>query len=415
MSLPEGVTESEPVRLFLQAGQSDCKGQASARLLRLNNETYPDIVGTVDGVWFAGLYDSNDEFLIRPMLAGEASEKFNFGPEVSLGERLVDASTGSSPIMIVKYCSGGTNVRTQWNPESTDNSWDRNIDDGSATWMLDNDLIDFADKKKLYANFIYVIRKTVETLETASIPYEFSGFFWIQGAADKGSTWQQYGDDLIRLFESVRMDLEEPFLPIVDKSGSPHHNIQTGKVYAASAISNANATTIGYTMSVADPESCCIPGPTNPCTGSSFVNFDLFEYYGYDPAFDEEDKPENATEKEFYWFKEFPTNQHFEFDGMVLRGRMLANAYIRSFSPSWANLTSEFETDDPSIIFPLNECSSEADLSGENVCWINLQNVTLEPLDCPVGGCGVKCLFNRLLGLLKRFLSFLRSLINSSK
>lgn len=214
--------------------------------------------------------------------------------------------------------------------------------------------------------------------------------------------------------------MNEPYLPVVDSGAGPHHNLQTGKVYAASTISNGNATTAAFAMASANPESCCIPGPSNSCIDSgdpSFLNFSLFEHYGYDPAFSEEPfdelKPENATDKEFFWFKQFPSNQHYEYEGMILRGHMLANQYLRAFSPMWANLTSDLEVDDAMVLFPWNECSGKDDLSSDNVCWINLQNIALTPLDCPNDSmCGVRCLLDRVIGFAKRVFKFLRSLIN---
>lgn len=382
--LPENVSESNPIRLFIQGGQSNCGGAASAELLEADSETYPDLVGTIDGAWFAGKFSSFDDFRIRRMKAGEAKYG-KFGPEVSIAQRLVEASGHSTNIMIAKYCWGGSNIKREWNPESIYNNWNRNDDDGTAAWLETNGWADLNSKDHLYANLVYYVRKTTETLDEASIPYEFSGFFWIQGSADKKiSTWQEYGDDTVRLFETLRTDLDQPSLPIVDLGGTPHHNLHTGKVYAASVIENGNVSVADWKMAAANPDSCCIPGPSNACTGSTFINYDLFEHYGYDPGFDDSLKPDGHTDKEFHWFKAFPNNQHAEYEGMVLRGQVMANAFVRDFSPEWANLTPDLEENDAQILFPVQKCPEGEKPTTDNVCWMDQSLETtpvIEP-DC---------------------------------
>jgi len=58
MDLPQNVTDSNPLRIFLQAGQSECVGQADPSLLQADNTSYPDLVGPQDGVWLAGFYET---------------------------------------------------------------------------------------------------------------------------------------------------------------------------------------------------------------------------------------------------------------------------------------------------------------------------------------------------------------------
>merc|ERR1712013_160184 len=137
-------------------------------------------------------------------------------------------------------------------------------------------------------------------------------------------------------------------------------------------------------MAAANPESCCIPGPSNVCTGESFINYDLFEHYGYDPAYPDDSKPDGHTDKEFRWFKDYPNDQHFEYDGMVLRGRVMANAYMREFSPDWANLTPEMEEQDAQILFPAERCPEGELPTDDNVCWMD-QSLDTTPVvepDC---------------------------------
>merc|ERR1719223_273872 len=306
------------------------------------------------------------------MKAGEAQDFDQFGPEVPIAERLVEASGSSANVMIAKFCRGGSNIKYQWNPESTANNWDRDEDDGTAAWLETNGYAVLGaneenSKDHLYATLVYYVRKTTEALDEANIPYEFSGFFWMQGSADKKhSTWDEYGEDAVRLFETLRSDINEPSLPIVDLGSSAHHNIHTGKVWAASEI--GNATVADWTFAASNPEDCCVPGRSTVCTDSSFLNYDLFEHYGYEPKFPDDLKPDGHTDKEFYWFKDYPNDQHAEYDHMALRGRVMANAYLREFSPDWAELTPEMEEDDAQILFPVERCPEGELPTDDNVC-----------------------------------------------
>ena len=99
----------ETVQLFLLSGQSECVGSARASQengLDSDPETYPDLQGDIEGVWFAG-YKSpalENRFFIAPMNAG--NDKRHFGPEISFGERIY--SVTGKRTMVMKYCVGGT-------------------------------------------------------------------------------------------------------------------------------------------------------------------------------------------------------------------------------------------------------------------------------------------------------------------
>lgn len=410
--LPVGVTDDDPVRLFIQAGQSNCGGAASSALLNDDSGTYPDLVGTIDGAWFAGEYEKGN-VLIRPMLAGEAKDG-KFGPEVSMSQRIVEASESVSPtVMITKYCWGGSNIKTEWNPETSDNNWDRDADDGTSAWLVDNGVSVANSKTHLYANLVYTVRKTTELLEEAGIPFDYSGFFFIQGSADKkSSTWDEYAADTVLLFETLRSDLNEPSLPIVDHGGLPHHNIMTGKQVAAATISNGNAFTSEYQLGVANPDDCCVPGPSDPCLGSSFPNFDVQEHYGYDPQYPDDLKPEGFTDKEFYWFKDYPNDQHFEYEGMILRGQMLANTFLRETKPEWAtNMTAAMEENDPAVLFPLKVCPPGEKPTAENVCYMDQSKETtpVSDLECSDESRPMNHLLQWLLGPLMLIIQLLTS------
>ncbi len=384
--LPTGATEENPLRVFLQAGQSGCVGQASVSMMN-EDPNYEDLQGVQEGVWFAGLKQGYSKsatdpsrFFMGPMLAGEASRNNDYmGPEVAIGRRLYDADESGAPVLVVKYCWGGSNLRVEWNPNSPLNSWDKEQDDGTAEWLLEETGeggAELGNKKHLYANLIYTVRRALELLDDADIPYVLSGMFWLQGAADKDRTWSEYGNDTVNFFEAVRTDLDAPFLPIVDEGGV-HPNINTGKTYAASVIEGCNMVVPMMAMASPDPDDTeCVPGPSNACTETTFINYELFDYFGYDPVLDTPEysalKPPGSSDETFYWFKSFPTNQHLEYEGKILQARLMANAYIQSFTGDM--LTAEWIEQDAAIQFPYLPCDPNIN-GGEPgpdlICWMD--------------------------------------------
>merc|ERR1711897_827 len=78
-------------------------------------------------------------------------------------------------------------------------------------------------------------------------------------------------------------------------------------------------------------------------------NWDVMDYYRYDPLIGDDIKPDGASDKIFYWFKKFPTNNHLEYEGDILQGRMMANAYIQHFTDD--ELRQEWKDDDSSFDF----------------------------------------------------------------
>ena len=69
-SLPP-ADDADPVQLVLLGGQSECTGSGlAADLIADNTDSYQDLVGLQDGVWFAGVDDASDEVFIAPYEAG---------------------------------------------------------------------------------------------------------------------------------------------------------------------------------------------------------------------------------------------------------------------------------------------------------------------------------------------------------
>lgn len=98
-------------------------------------------------------------------------------------------------------------------------------------------------------------------------------------------------------------------------------------------------------------------GPSNPCLGSTFTNYDGMDHDGYDPLFSDDLKPPGSAsiDKILLWYKDFPNDMHSEVDGMILKGRVLANAYILYFAT--IRLPSDMADKDARILFPFQVCS----------------------------------------------------------
>ena len=388
--LPPG-TEERPLQVFIQSGQSNCVGQSSSEMFYNDeNPAYDDLKGTQEGVWYAGFQGVHlaapERFFIGPMKAGEASKKGTmlFGPEVSIGNRIYEAMEGDSDVLIIKYCWGGSNIYEEWNPRTDANSWDRTNPDQSSSWLLEESgAISLSRKFHLYANLIYTVRRTLEALDEGNVVYELAGLFWLQGSADKDkSDWKKYGDDSVALFEHIRTDLEAPTLPIVD-DGIVYHHINTGKNYAASIIEGCNYIVTEGGFAATNPEDDCVPGAARVCPNSTFINYDVFDFYGYDPNVPDDFKPEGATDKIFHWFAEYPVNQHGEYEGDILTGRNLGNAYIRSFTTY--PLLNEWRAEDTNERFPRPPCDPDVNdgiPNADTICWMDQRDELAEEATC---------------------------------
>ncbi|XRB25043.1 sialate O-acetylesterase domain-containing protein [Pseudoscourfieldia marina] len=378
MDLP-AADGGEPVQLFLLAGQSNCVGQASAGLMQRNDAAkYPALVGKQPGVWFAGK-NAQSQFVIHPMEAGQ-TPAISFGPELSFGQRVREVV--GKRVMMVKYCWGGSKVATHWNPSTPENSWDTAADDGTAAWLAKNGAVDMTNKNALFPNLMYVARMAAETLAGAGVAYEWKAFLWVQGSGDRADTYVNIGRNTARLFDAVRSVIGVPALPVVDTGAGPHHSLSTGKALAAQLVERCEVAWVEYGDTAANPASSCIPGPTNPCPNVTFLNHDFYNHYGWDPAIPAESLPSGANDKKFRWFKDYPNNLHAEYDGKILEGRMLANAYIRAFTSS--TLPAAMAAQDPALLFPWVRCAEGVLPTAKALCWVDQRTAEekVEPERC---------------------------------
>jgi len=379
--LPPG---DEPLELFLLGGQSECVGQAQSADLYRSSEKYPELQGVIEGVWFAGYrgVESPETFFIAPLSADVDRQKF--GPEVSFAERIRSATGGSGNVLMVKYCTGATSVRRHWNPETAENSWNRTLDDGTADWL--ETYTNFGEigshneiKDHQFVNMVYTIRRTREALEEAGIPYEWSGIVWVQGLADKdpedAELWKTFGENTARVWNGFREELERgggsTAVPVIDTGGAVRNQLKSGKEYATQIVDGGSAATVELAISASDDTGTCTVTPSDPCLDADgwYQAMQVFDHFGYDPGLLE---ATNATSaKIFHWWVSYPGNLHTAYEGMILQGRMLANAFLREFADESEYDLTPFREDDVVELFPFEKCPEDVLPSPSNICWID--------------------------------------------
>ena len=315
-----------PVDIYFLAGQSGCQGLSSVSKLKASGR-YSSLHHAQPKVWFAGYHgvQAPEMFTIIPM-SPVVNNLNTFGPEVSLGERL-HSLTGRS-IVLMKYCWGGSSAQFDWNPSTPENGWNRQADNGTAAWLIDpaHGGANLGKRRRAYKNFVYTYRRTTEALQAAGVVHENKAIVWIQGQADSGRHWNEFGLDETRLLDALRCDVGYFRLPIISQGSDYISHLRSGKAFAEAAVEGCNLvvleTALASQKAPTPGQKVCNPSDGDACLDSMYVNFDMFEFYGYDPKFPAELKPEGATGKEFAWFVDMEHNLHAEYDSQVHRARL---------------------------------------------------------------------------------------------
>jgi iduronate 2-sulfatase len=215
-ALPRAAPAAEPVHydIFLMAGQSNMDGRAAVADLTGDLAPYatprPDIL-----IYFSAgglhrpLVVSHGFQPLQPGYSEPSGSKATsvpgtaFGPEVSFGPAIAAALPGHH-ILLVKFAEGGTNLRSDWNPN---------------------------EKDKLYDHFIRFIRKTQEMIKANGDTCEIRGMVWHQGESDSKEPASLYQSQLTELIARVRGDVGLPRLSFV--IGQVYDNGQRDTVIAA--------------------------------------------------------------------------------------------------------------------------------------------------------------------------------------
>jgi len=410
--------DGEPVHLFLLAGQSGCHGSARMSDLEVDtNPFYADYKDAQSNVWLAmrsewKIQDEYAQFLIQPMKPG-VERQSKFGPEVSMGHRF-HARTGKRA-MVVKLCSGGTNVQSNWNPDTLNNTWDRENDDGTAAYLENQvmynkdpdggDLSTGADFEDfMYIDLVHHVRLVTEQLKNNDIPFHLEAFIWQQGGADKQNTYFQFGGDTARLFAGVRRDIGVPngvaILPIVDTGAGNTASMRTAKDYAHQLLCRKNVVYTAFGTGWQDELSIpdCVQGVrTSWCP--AFVNFTLMNEIGWEEdvlqakmydlnnpneTYKLNDYTQAVNPKPFAWYSNFPEDQHAAYELIFLQGILFMDTFLHEFTMS------KHQPVPSHLLYPQGlhqyttpKCPEDVYATAEHICWTDSRSPAERESDRP--------------------------------
>lgn len=383
------------------------------------NPMYDDYKVAQSNVWLAmrtelEINGKYSEFVMKPMEPG-IERRVKFGPEVAMGHRF-NKRTGKRA-MIVKLCSGGTDVEVNWNPDTETNNWDRELDDGTAAFLDDRvlynpnpnggDLITGAGfENHMYINLVHHTRMVTEELNKNDIPFVIEAFFWQQGSADKERSYKDFGADTARLFKAIRADIGVPnrvqALPIVDTGAGNTASMRTAKRYAHQLLCGINVVYTSFGTGWQDQlnSNDCKQGTrTGQCP--SFLNISILNEFGWEPEVlvekpfdmhnpDEEYKLNDftnaRTEKSFAWYSNYPNDTHAAYENIILQGIMFMDKFLYEFTG---------ETPFPGkLLYPQGlhqystpECPYGKYASRSHQCWADIRTIREiyedNPKECP--------------------------------
>jgi hypothetical protein len=107
-----------------------------------------------------------------------------FGPEIGFGHAMAKAYPNQN-ILLIKVSEGGTNLKSDWNPDNP---------------------------KGLYQRLMTVGKETCDLLTQAGATYDIAGMAWHQGESD-AKEGEQYAELLAGFIGRLRADLKLPELP----------------------------------------------------------------------------------------------------------------------------------------------------------------------------------------------------------
>ena len=178
--------DTEPVRVFIFAGQSNMVGSDSHVEDVQNFPPFQGLERAQDEVRFSYCIGRENKMRSNGWVALQPVDGV-VGPELSFA-RDVGAKL-DAPIAIIKCAAGGTHLGGDWNPDEP---------------------IGF----KMYPVLMDLVRDSLARLDAEQVPYRIEGFMWHQGENDmfNASYMADYGANLTRFFECVRRDLKTPDL-----------------------------------------------------------------------------------------------------------------------------------------------------------------------------------------------------------
>lgn len=193
-------TESEPIRTYLIAGQSNADGYALGAGVLDYGSLAPaydlfdigreELVSEYEMVTiFRGAYDNGSgswQYLAPGF--GITGNGNRFGPELSFGH--VVQGFFDEQIALIKYARGGTSLAYEWNPESSEINQ--------------------------YDYFIHTVANAIAEEEAFGVELKITGLLWMQGEEDATNfeMAENYRQNLAHFISRVRLDLGLPDLEI---------------------------------------------------------------------------------------------------------------------------------------------------------------------------------------------------------
>mgnify|MGYP001228696004 CR=1 FL=1 len=182
----EGADDSQTLRVFIFAGQSNMVGSDS----RVKDiQRFPPFAGLENaqsGVKFSYSIGRENKMTSGGWVDLQPVNNV-VGPELSFARRV--SSTIDAPIAIIKCAAGGTHLGGDWNPDEP---------------------IGF----KMYPLALELVRSSLAELDKQGIKYRIEGFMWHQGENDMFNQdyMPSYGKNLANFLACWRRDLETPGL-----------------------------------------------------------------------------------------------------------------------------------------------------------------------------------------------------------
>ena len=200
---------SEPVQVFVLAGQSNMVGFGSVQHLQ----------SLVQSGKYSHLMNDDEQWLVRPrvrvvlpsmehpqgeaLTVGLGYNRSFIGPELGFGYAISEGLPKQN-ILLIKAAWDGYSLAVNFRPPSAGL--------GNYTNFRHKQMGD----DKYGAAYRQMMSMVNETIHTLSVPYEFKGFVWFQGWADQSPQMSgEYKSNLMHLIQNIRSALDAPDLRIV--------------------------------------------------------------------------------------------------------------------------------------------------------------------------------------------------------
>lgn len=173
--------------IYLLAGQSNMDGRAKTKDLVGDLAEFAVAHPTVLIRYSSGGHKRKlrESTGLIPLQPGCNENPEQFGPEIGFGHAMAKAHSDQN-ILLIKVSEGGTNLKSDWNPDNA---------------------------KGLYQRLMKVGKETCDLLTEHGATYEIAGVAWHQGESDaKGG--EQYAELLSAFIGRLRADLKLPGLPV---------------------------------------------------------------------------------------------------------------------------------------------------------------------------------------------------------